>query len=143
MTNQLSSFLGKMGRWYLPPALFKKYPPSINFFSITPLLPYLMLALTNPVYLLLTDQTNGAAILIIIKKAFWRLYTQKAFTKTYFLSFEERCISVIISVFQIVSSGKQENPLSREIGNFDGEIFLLSGGNLTRSDFVHLILFQS
>ena len=44
-----------------------------------------------------------------------------------FLSFGERCISPIISVFQIVLRGKQENPLSREIGNFAGGIFL-SGG---------------
>ena len=29
-----------------------------------------MLALTNPAYLLLTDQTNGARILIIIKRHF-------------------------------------------------------------------------
>ena len=60
-----------------------------------------------------------------------------------FLSFGESCISPIISVFQIVLRGKQENPLSRGIGNFDRGIFLLSGGNLTRSDFVHLNLFQS
>ena len=38
---------------------------------------------------------------------------------------------------------KQENPLSRGIGNFAGGIFLLSGGNLTRSDFEHLNLFQN
>ena len=70
MTNYLSSFLGRVGRWYLPPALFKKYPASIKFFSLTPLLPYIMLALTNPVYLLLADQTNGEGILIIIKRHF-------------------------------------------------------------------------
>ena len=44
-----------------------------------------------------------------------------------FLYFGERCRSPIISVFQIVLRGKQENPLSREIGNFAGGIFL-SGG---------------
>ena len=60
-----------------------------------------------------------------------------------FLSFGERCISSIISVFQIVLRGKQENPLSRGIGNFAGGIFLLSGGNMTRSDFEYLNLFQS
>ena len=60
-----------------------------------------------------------------------------------FLSFGESCISPIISVFQIVLRGKQENPLSRGIGNFAGGFFLMSGGNLTRSDFVHLNLFQS
>ena len=60
-----------------------------------------------------------------------------------FLSFGERCISLIISVFQIVLRGKKENSLSRGIGNFAGAIFLLSGGNLTRSDFEHLNLFQS
>ena len=60
-----------------------------------------------------------------------------------FLSFGERCISAIISVFQIVLRGKQENPLSRGIGNFAGGIFLLSGGNMTRSDFEYLNLFQS
>ena len=60
-----------------------------------------------------------------------------------FLSFGERCISPITSVFHIELRGKQENPLSREIGNFAGGIFLLSGGNLTRIDFEHLNLFQS
>ena len=60
-----------------------------------------------------------------------------------FLSFGERCISPIISVPQIVLKSKQENSLSRGIGNFAGGIFLLSGGNLTRSDFEHLKLFQS
>ena len=54
-----------------------------------------------------------------------------------FLSFGESCISPIIL------RGKQENPLSRVIGNFAGGIFLLSGGNLTRSDFEHLNLFRS
>ena len=44
-----------------------------------------------------------------------------------FLYFGERCRSPIISVFQIVLRGKQENPLSREIENFAGGIFL-SGG---------------
>ena len=142
MTNYLSSFLGKVGRWYLPLALFKKYPTFIKFFSLTPLLPYIMLALTNPVYLLLTDQTNGAGILIIIKRHFDD-YIHKKHLSKHILIFGERCISPIISVFQIVLRGKQENPLSRGIGNFDGGIFLLSGGNLTRSDFVHLNLFQS
>ena len=61
-----------------------------------------------------------------------------------FLSSGERCISPIISVFQVVLRGKQEYPLSRGIGNFYlREIFLLSGGNLTRRDFEHLNLFQS
>ena len=60
-----------------------------------------------------------------------------------FLSFGERCISPIISVFQIVLRGKKENSLSKGIGNFAGEIFLLSCGDLTRSDFEHLNLFQS
>ena len=60
-----------------------------------------------------------------------------------FLSFRERCISPIISVFQIVLRGTHENSLSRGIGNFAGEIFLLSGGNLKRSDFEHSNLFQS
>ena len=41
----------------------------------------------------------------------------------------------IISVSQIVLRGKQENPLNRGIGKFAGAIFLLSGGNLARSDF--------
>ena len=44
---------------------------------------------------------------------------------------------------KIVLRGKQENPLSRGIENFTGRIFLLSGWNLTRSDFEHLNLFQS
>ena len=70
MTNLLSSFLGKVGRYYLLPSLFKKYPPSIKNFPLTPFLPYLMLALINPVYLLLTDKTNGTGILITIKKHF-------------------------------------------------------------------------
>ena len=47
-----------------------------------------------------------------------------------FLSFGERCISPITSIFQIELRGKQENPLSRGIGNFPGRTFLLSGGNL-------------
>ena len=46
------------------------------------------------------------------------------------ISFGERYILPIISVFQIVLRGKQENTL------FAGRIILLSGGNLTRSDFV-------
>ena len=70
MTNQLSSFLGRVGRWYLPPSLFKKYPPSIKIFSLAPFLRYLMLALINPVYLLLKDKTNGAGTLMIIKGNF-------------------------------------------------------------------------
>ena len=40
-----------------------------------------------------------------------------------FLSFGERCITLIISVFQIVLRAKQENPLSRGIGNFAGGEF--------------------
>ena len=40
-----------------------------------------------------------------------------------FLSFGERCISPIISVFQIVLTGKQENPLSKRIGNFSKRVF--------------------
>ena len=68
MTNWLPSFLDKVGRWYLPPFLLKKYPPSIKNFPLTPSLPYLMLALINPVYLLLTDKTNGAGILLITRR---------------------------------------------------------------------------
>ena len=60
-----------------------------------------------------------------------------------FLSFGESFISPFISVFEIVLMGELENPISRGIGNFAGRIFLLSGGNLTRSDFEHLNLFQS
>ena len=60
-----------------------------------------------------------------------------------FLSFGEGCISPIVSVFQIVLKGKQENPLSRGIGNFAGGVFSSSGWNLRRSDFEHLNLFQS
>ena len=60
-----------------------------------------------------------------------------------FSSFGERCISSFISVFQIVLRGKEENPLIGGIGNFAGGIFLLSGGNLIRSDFDHLNLFQN
>ena len=56
------------------------------------------------------------------------------------LSFGERCISPMTSIFQTELRGKQKNPLSRGIGNFAGE---LSGGNLTRSDFEHLSLFKS
>ena len=70
MTNYLSSFLGKVGRWHLPTSLFKKYPASIKNFSLTPFLSYLMLILINPVYLLLTDKTNEAGILMIIKGHF-------------------------------------------------------------------------
>ena len=46
---------------------------------------------------------------------------------TEFLSSGGRCISPIISVFQTVLRGKQENLLSRGIGNLAGRIFLLSG----------------
>ena len=60
-----------------------------------------------------------------------------------FLSFGESCISPIISVFQIVLRGKQENLLIKGIGHFAGGIFLLSSANLTRSDFEHLNLFQN
>ena len=60
-----------------------------------------------------------------------------------FLSFGEGCIFLIISIFQIVLRGNQENPLRRGIGNFAGGIFLSSGGNLRRSDFEDLNLFQS
>ena len=60
-----------------------------------------------------------------------------------FLNFGERCISDIISVFQIVLRGKQENPLSRGIANFAEGIFLMRGENLTRSGFEHLNLFQA
>ena len=60
-----------------------------------------------------------------------------------FLSFGQKYIFPIISVFQIKLRGKQENPLSREIGNFAGRTFLLSGEGLTRSNFEHLSLFQS
>ena len=60
-----------------------------------------------------------------------------------FLSFGERCISPIISIFRIELRGKQENPLFRGIEHFAGRTFLLSNGNLTRSDFEHLSLFQS
>ena len=52
---------------YLLPCLKSTHLP-LNFFPFTPLLPYIMLALTNPVYLLLTDQTNKVGILIIIKR---------------------------------------------------------------------------
>ena len=59
------------------------------------------------------------------------------------LNFGERCISPIISILEIVLRRKQENSLSRGIGHVAGAMFLLSGGNLTRSDFEHLNLFQS
>ena len=39
-------------------------------FPLATFLPYLVLAPINPVYLLLTDKTNGAGILIIIKRHF-------------------------------------------------------------------------
>ena len=60
-----------------------------------------------------------------------------------FLSFGERCISPITSVFQTELRGKQENSLCRGIGNFAGRTFLLSGENLARSYFEYLSLFQS
>ena len=40
-----------------------------------------------------------------------------------FLSFGESCIFPIISVFQIVLRGKQQNPLSKGIRNLTGEFF--------------------
>ena len=60
-----------------------------------------------------------------------------------FLSFGESCIFPIISVFQIVLRGKQQNPLSKGIRNLTGEFFQFSVGNLARRDFEHLNLFQS
>ena len=60
-----------------------------------------------------------------------------------FLGFGEGCKSPTISVFQIVLRNKQENPTSRRIVNFAGGIFLSSDGNLRRSDYEHLNLFQS
>ena len=74
-------------------------------------------------------------------KIFWLDY--RIIINMEFLSFGERCISPIISVFQIVLRGKKENYLSRGIGNFAWGFFILSGGNLARSDFEHLNLFQS
>ena len=60
-----------------------------------------------------------------------------------FLSFGERCVILIISVFQIVLRGMRGNPPVGGIGHFPGGIFLLSGGNLARSDFDRLNFFQS
>ena len=80
-------------------------------------------------------------------KSYWKfkkiLLDYRIIINMEFWSFGERCISPITSIFQIELRGKQENPLSRGIGNFAGRTFLLSGGNLTRSDFEHLSLFQS
>ena len=42
-----------------------------------------------------------------------------------FLSFGERCISAVISVFETVLRGKQKSPLSIGIGNFAGEDFFI------------------
>ena len=58
LKNQI--LFDKAGRQYLPtpPPLFKKYPPSVEKRSLPTLLPYLMLILINPVYLLLTDKTK-------------------------------------------------------------------------------------
>ena len=67
-TNWLLCFLDKVGRWYLTASLFKKYPPSIKIFFHHTILA--VLALINPVYLLSTDETNGAGILVIIKRHF-------------------------------------------------------------------------
>ena len=82
-----------------------------------------MLALTNPVYLLLKDKTNGAGILIIIKRHFDDDIHKKHLSQHIFLSFRERYISPIIIVFQLVLRGKQENPFSRGLENFAGGIF--------------------
>ena len=60
-----------------------------------------------------------------------------------FLSFGERRISPITNIFQIELRSKQENLLCRGTRNFAGRTLLLSGGNLTRSDFEHLSFFQS
>ena len=48
-----------------------------------------MLALTNPVYLLLTDKTNGAGILIIIKSHFDDYIHKKHLTKHIFKFWRE------------------------------------------------------
>ena len=65
----LISCVVSLAKWadgiYLPSCLKSTHLP-LKIFSITPFLPYLMLALINPVYLLLTGKTNGAGILIII-----------------------------------------------------------------------------
>ena len=56
-------------------SLLKKYPLSIEKNFHPPFLPYLMLALINPVYQLLTDKTNIADILMIIyihKQCLWK-----------------------------------------------------------------------
>ena len=47
------------------PSLFKKYPPLLKNFLLM-FSPYLLFALTNPVYLLLTDKTNRAGTKVII-----------------------------------------------------------------------------
>ena len=49
-----------------PPHLFIKLHSLLKGFSLQMFLPYLMLALTNPVYLLLTDKSNRAGISTII-----------------------------------------------------------------------------
>ena len=69
----LISCVVSLAKWadgiYLPSCLKSTHLP-LKIFSITPFLPYLMLALINPVYLLLTEKTNGVGILIIIKRHF-------------------------------------------------------------------------
>ena len=50
------------------------------------------------------------------------IYTRSIYQN---ISFGERYISPIISVFQIVLRGKQENTLCRGIGNFAGRIFFI------------------
>ena len=80
-------------------------------------------------------------------KSYWKfkniLLDYRIIINMEFWSFGERCISLIISIFQIVLRGKQKNPLSRGIENFAGGNFLLSDQNLTKSDFEHLNPFQS
>ena len=80
---------------------------------------------------------------VLLDFSFIFLLDWRIIINTDFLSFRERFISPITSVFQIELRGKQENLLSRGIGNFAGRTFLLSGENLTRSGFEHLSLFQS
>ena len=90
-------------------------------------------------------QGRGLQVLlkVLLDFSFIFLLDYRIIINMKFLSFGKMCISPVTSIFQIELWGKQENPLSRGIGNFPGRTFLLSGGNLARSDLEHLSLFQS
>ena len=94
---------------YFPPCLKSTYL-TFNFFSITPFLPYLMLALISPVYLLLTDKTNGACILMIIKRHFDDYIHKKHLSKRH-----NRQVDIYFSFCNVIENWNKSCLLSQII----------------------------